>query len=36
MRSMLKILQKHPGIKDALQSIHDERGAEHTPKITDA
>ena len=35
MRSMLKILQKHPVIKDAFQSIHDERGAEHTPKISD-
>jgi Na+:H+ antiporter len=35
MRSMLKILQKNPEIKNALQSIHDERGAEHTPKITD-
>ena len=35
MRSMLKILQKHPGIKDALQSVHDERGAEYAPKITD-
>jgi CPA1 family monovalent cation:H+ antiporter len=35
MRSMLNILQKHPGIKDAFQSIHDERGAEHSPNISD-
>jgi hypothetical protein len=35
MRSMLKILQKNPIIKDAIQSIHDDRGAEHTPNISD-
>ena len=34
MRSMLKVLQKYPVIKDAFQSIHDERGAEHAPKIS--
>lgn len=35
MRSMLKILRKYPAIKEIVQSIHDARGADHAPKITD-
>ncbi len=35
MRSMLKTLEKYPAVKDAFQSIHDERGADHAPKISD-
>jgi hypothetical protein len=35
MRSMLKILEKYPTVKDAFQTIHDERGADHAPKISD-
>jgi len=35
MRSILKILEKYPAVKDVLQSIHDERGADHAPKISD-
>jgi CPA1 family monovalent cation:H+ antiporter len=35
MRSMLNIVERYPAVKDVLQSIHDERGAEHAPKISD-
>ena len=35
MRSMLTIIKKYPGIKDVIQQIHDSRGADHAPKITD-
>ncbi|MGI9319512.1 MAG: cation:proton antiporter, partial [bacterium] len=35
MRSMLKILRKYPAIKEMVQSVHDARGADHAPKITD-
>jgi len=35
MRSMLNILEKYPAVKDAFQSIHDERGADHAPRISD-
>ena len=35
MRAILKILEKYPDVKDVFQSIHDERGADHAPKITD-
>ena len=35
MRSMLNILEKYPAVKDAFQSIHDKRGADHAPKISD-
>jgi CPA1 family monovalent cation:H+ antiporter len=35
MRPMLKILEKYPAVKDAFQLIHDQRGADHAPKITD-
>lgn len=35
-RSMLKILQKYSEIRDMIQSIHDERGADHAPQIGDA
>ena len=36
MRSMLAILGKYPAIKDAIQKIHDERGADHAPHFSDA
>ena len=32
-RTMLKILYKYPEIKDIIQEIHDERGADHAPQI---
>jgi CPA1 family monovalent cation:H+ antiporter len=35
MRSMLVTLKKYPAIKDMIQQIHDRRGADHAPKITD-
>ena len=35
MRAMLKTLEKYPAVKDTLQSIHDQRGADHAPKISD-
>ena len=35
MRSMLAIVKKNPSIKDAIQQIHDSRGADHAPRITD-
>jgi CPA1 family monovalent cation:H+ antiporter len=35
MRPMLTILKKYPAIKDTIQQIHDARGADHAPKITD-
>lgn len=35
-RSMLKMLHKYSEIKDMIQSIHDERGADHAPQIGDA
>ena len=34
-RTMLKILHKYSEIKDMIQSIHDERGADHAPQIGD-
>ena len=36
MRAILKTLEKYPAVKDVFQSIHDERGADHAPKISDA
>jgi len=36
MRAMLATLKKYPQIKDLIQQIHDQRGADHAPKITDA
>ena len=36
MRSMLAILKKYPEIKNAIQKIHDERGADAAPQVTDA
>jgi len=35
MRPMQTILKKYPEIKDEIQQIHDARGADHAPKITD-
>jgi len=35
MRSMLITLKKYPQIKGLIQQIHDDRGADHAPKITD-
>ena len=35
MRTMLKTLQNYPKIKDAIQSIHDDRGADHAPSASD-
>ena len=35
MRPMQTILNKYPEIKDEIQQIHDARGADHAPKITD-
>ncbi|UCH41066.1 MAG: cation:proton antiporter [Gammaproteobacteria bacterium] len=35
MRAMLSILGKYPEIKDAIQQIHDDRGADHAPHISD-
>ena len=35
MRTMLKILQKYPSIKDSIQQIHDARGADQAPHISD-
>ncbi len=35
MRSMLTILKKYPGIKNNIQQIHDARGADHAPGISD-
>ena len=35
MRSMLALLKKHPDIKDRIQQIHDDRGADHAPSISD-
>ena len=34
-RSMLKLLHNYAEIKDMIQSIHDERGADHAPQIGD-
>jgi hypothetical protein len=34
-RSMLATLKKYPALKDMIQQIHDGRGADHAPKITD-
>jgi hypothetical protein len=36
LRAMLATLKKYPLIKDLIQQIHDQRGADHAPKITDA
>jgi len=36
MRAMLKTLEKYPAVQDVFQSIHDQRGADHAPKISDA
>ncbi len=36
MRSMLAILKKYPEIKNSIQEIHDTRGADHAPQVTDA
>ena len=35
MRSMLAILKKYPSIRDRIQQIHDARGADHAPSISD-
>jgi hypothetical protein len=35
MRPMLSILKKYPEIKNAIQEIHDARGAGSAPKVTD-
>jgi CRP-like cAMP-binding protein len=35
MRPMLTILKKYPEIKIAIQGIHDTRGADSAPKVTD-
>jgi len=35
MRPMLTLLKKYPEIKNAIQEIHDARGADRAPKITD-
>ena len=35
MRSMLRLLEKYPAIRDRIQQIHDARGADQAPKITD-
>jgi len=35
MRPMLSILKKYPEIKNAIQEIHDARGASSAPKVTD-
>ena len=34
-RVMLTLLDKYPSLRDRLQQIHDERGADHAPKIED-
>ncbi len=35
MRTMLRILGKYPDIREAIQNIHDARGADHAPHISD-
>ncbi|MCP4334222.1 MAG: cyclic nucleotide-binding domain-containing protein [Gammaproteobacteria bacterium] len=35
MRAMLKTLEKYPDVKDVFQSIHDQRGVDYAPKISD-
>ncbi len=35
MRSMLRLLEKYPGIRERIQQIHDARGADQAPRITD-
>ena len=35
MRSMVSILEKYPAIKETIQQIHDSRGADYAPKISD-
>ncbi|MCP4186688.1 MAG: cyclic nucleotide-binding domain-containing protein, partial [Gammaproteobacteria bacterium] len=35
MHSMLTILKKYPKVRDLIQHIHDDRGADHAPRITD-
>ncbi len=36
LRAMLTTLKKYPALKDLIQQIHDQRGADQAPKITDA
>lgn len=35
MRSMLHILGKYPALRETIQQIHDDRGADHAPHISD-
>lgn len=35
MRSMLAILGKYPEIRETIQQVHDDRGADHAPHVSD-
>ncbi len=36
MRSMLAIINSYPEIRESIQQVHDARGADHAPSISDA